>query len=269
MAAHGRVRTPLAYPTRSRATPLAQREWGGCVSDHPTRDPQWGFPVGWPSPQWGSKTPQWGGRSTPLGNQNPPLGKTKHHTGKQNTTLGKTKHHTGENKTPHWGKQNTTLGKTKHHTGEKKEPTGPAPPKDSTRRGRTPQWAPFFPQCGVLFSPVWCFVFPSVVFCFPQCGVLFSPVGCFATPVGSFVLPTGVFWICQWGVLLPHWGDGHPTGKPHWGAHHPSGVEATPLANCEWGGPTPVATTSGVVTTPTDTAVRGHLTRGTFLHPSS
>ena len=53
--------------------------------------------------------------------------------------------------------------------------------------------------------------------------------------------------------------------KPHWGARDPSGVETTPMASCDWGGTTPLAETSGVVATPTDTAVRGYLTRGTFL----
>ena len=66
-------------------------------------------------------------------------------------------------------------------------------------------------------------------------------------------------------ALTPHWGDARPTGKPRWGAHDPSGIEHAPLTNCEWGVDTPLANTSGVVNTPTDTAVRGHLTRGTFL----
>ena len=60
--------------------------------------------MGWPSPQWGSKTPQWGGRSTPVGKQSTQWGK-------ENTPVGKTKHHSEENET------NTTVSE------EKKEPT--------------------------------------------------------------------------------------------------------------------------------------------------
>ena len=71
MAAHGRVRTPVGYPTRSRPTPLAQREWGGTTPlVIPSGVVEWGgrYPVGFPHvptgaaapPQWGQQNTQWG-----------------------------------------------------------------------------------------------------------------------------------------------------------------------------------------------------------------
>ena len=124
---------------------------------------------------------------------------------------------------------------------------------------------------------------PSGEFCGPTgekkdpTGEFYFPSGGFDTPARCLDFPSGAARLPHWVVAhptgKPHWGEAHPPGKPHWGARDPSGVETTPTASCDWGGTTPLAETSGEVATPADTAVRGHLTRPTFLdrsiHPTT
>ena len=107
MAAHGRVRTPLAYPTRSRPTPLAQREWGGTTPlVIPSGVVEWGgrYPVGFSHvPTGAAAPPQWSRQNTPLGCQTTPVGKSKHPSGDFSLPSGAIEPaHWGE-ATAHWG----------------------------------------------------------------------------------------------------------------------------------------------------------------------
>ena len=121
MAAHGCVRTPVAYPTRSRPPPLAQREWGATTPlVIPSGVVEWGgrYPVGSPTsplgsprhpsggsttPHWGVKPPHWGNQNTPVGCQTTPVGKSKHPSGVFSGPSGAIEPaHWGE-ATAHWG----------------------------------------------------------------------------------------------------------------------------------------------------------------------
>ena len=113
MAAHGRVRTPLAYPTRSRPTPLAQREWSGTTPlVIPSGVVEWGgrYPVGGPRPHWGrrapsggSKAPHWGVKPPHWGHQNTPVGEKNTPVGWFSTPVGSHSLPSGVARLPHWG----------------------------------------------------------------------------------------------------------------------------------------------------------------------